>query len=240
MPTVRSLLRLESKEITPEGDLRMAFDTEKVLVLTDVQVGPNVRAALENELGGLVGMQGKARISTRGVASEIEFEVPKTASASVRSQLDSMQDSIRNMYLPFPEEPVGKGAKWQVTWALPVNGARMDVRIGYTLQKLEAGSLDADVETTLSAPPEQTMTLPTLPPDARAVLVSLTGKGVGKASPSLTHLIGTGESRITTSSSVRITLNGQKLDQASRTDMRVTVRPAKAAAKADGAAPPKK
>jgi hypothetical protein len=35
LPTMRTLMKLEAKELTPEGDMRITFDTEKVTVLAD-------------------------------------------------------------------------------------------------------------------------------------------------------------------------------------------------------------
>lgn len=237
MPTVRTTMRLEGKEVTPEGDLRLAFDTEKVEVLDDKPLAPELRGKLEKELGGLVGLKGKSRISPRGVASEVGFELPATTPEPVRAQVEGMQDGIRNMYVPLPEEPVGKGARWEVGWHLPVNGAAMDVKVLYAVQKVDDTGLTADITTTFAAPPEQTMNLPGLPPEAKAVLVSLSGKGNGKASPVFAKLVGNGENRVTMATAFRVTAGPQKVDQKTNTDMTVVIRPAKAGVAAKPTAP---
>lgn len=230
LPTVRTIMKVESKEVTPEGDLRCTFDAEKVDVLKDVTIDPKMRGALEHELAGIVGMHGKARISSRGVASETDFELPPQASPRLKSQMDSMRDAIRQMYVPFPEEEVGKGAKWQVTSRVPLSGALMDTKMLYTLTKLENDGVSADVETTLSAQPNQPMQVAALPPGATATLESLSGKGSGKVAPSFVHLASNGSNKLSMESTFSVAMRGEKVQMTMQSDIGVTSRPGKAPA----------
>ena len=232
LPTVRSTMRIDGVELTPEGDLRCTFKTEKVDLLKDVKMDAKLREGLEKELGGLVGMHGKARISTRGIASESSFELPPNASPGLNAQLDVMRDAIRQMYVPFPEEEVGKGAKWDVTSRLPINGALVDTKLAYTLVKVDAASAQADVETSLLAPPNQAMRMGALP-GATATLESLVGKGSGKVSPSLSRLVGSGTNQVSMESSFSvITKTGQQIQMKMQSDVAVISRPAAAPARA--------
>jgi hypothetical protein len=237
LPTVRTTMRIDAKELTPEGDLRCTFNADKVEVLKDVQVDPKMRGTLEKDLAGLVGMHGKARISTRGVASETELELSPGAPPSLRGQLDTMRDAIRNMYVPFPEEEVGKGAKWEVTSRVPLSGAMMDTKMLYTLTKLEAESAQTDVEVALSAPPNQAMQIAALPPNASATLDSLSGKGSGKVSPSFVRLVGTGTNKLAMEAAFGVAMQGEKVQMKMQSDVVVALRPAKAPGPP---APPKK
>lgn len=228
LPTVRTVMRIDAKELTPEGDLRCTFNADKVEVLKDVQVDPKMRATLEKDLAGLVGMHGKARISTRGVASETELDLAPGAPASLRGQLDTMRDAIRNMYVPFPEEEVGKGAKWEVTSRVPLSGAMMDTKMLYTLTKLDPESAQTDVEVALSAPPNQPMQIAALPPSASATLDSLAGKGSGKVTPSFVRLVGTGNNKLSMEAAFGVAMQGEKVQMKMQSDVVVSMRPAKA------------
>ncbi|HVH43086.1 MAG TPA: DUF6263 family protein [Labilithrix sp.] len=236
IPTMRSIMRFDAKEVTPDGDLRVAVETEKVEVLKDAKVDPTIVAALEKEVVGLVGTKGTAKISPRGVATETDFELPPAASPKLKGQLESIRDAIRNMYMPLPEEEVGKGAKWEVTSRVPISGAMMDVKATYALQKLEADSAQADVELALSAPPNQPMQLPGLPPGASTTLDSLAGKGTGKASPSFVKLVGSGTSKLSMEMTSTTAIQGQKMSMKMSTDIAMSIGPSKAAP----AAPAKK
>lgn len=228
LPTVRTTMRIDAKELTPEGDLRCTFNADKVDVLKDVVVDPKMRATLEKDLAGLVGMHGKARISTRGVASETELDLAPGAPPSLRGQLDTMRDAIRNMYVPFPEEEVGKGAKWEVTSRVPLSGAMMDTKMLYALTKLDADSAQTDVEVALSAPPNQPMQIAALPPSATATLDSLAGKGSGKATPSFVRLVGAGSSKLSMEAAFGVAMQGEKVQMKMQSEVVVSLRPAKA------------
>jgi hypothetical protein len=230
LPTVRTLMRIEAKELTPEGDLRCAFSADKVDVLKDVQVDPKLRGAVEKEMAGVVGMHGRARISPRGVATETEFDLAPGASETVKGQMDTMRDAIRQMYIPFPEEEVGKGAKWDVTSRIPLGGALIDSKMAYTLTKLEADRAEADIAITMTAPPNQPMQIGALPPGATATLDGVSGTGAGKVSPSFVHLVGTSSSKISMESSFSVAMKGEKAQMKMLSDVTAASRPAKAPA----------
>lgn len=225
LPTIRTTMRIDAKELTPEGDLRCTFNADKVEVLKDVKVDAKTREGLEKELAGLVGMHGKSRISTRGVASESEFQLPPHASQSLNTQMETLRDAIRQLYVPFPEEELGKGATWEVTSRIPINGALVDTKMGYVLTKLEAGGAQADVDISLSAPPNQPMRIGALPAGATATLDSLAGKGSGTVSPSFVRLVGTGSNKVSMESTFAVTIRGQKIEMKMQSDVAVVLRP---------------
>jgi hypothetical protein len=227
IPTVRMWTRIDPKERTPEGDLRCAFVTERVQVLDDVKIPAEMRAKLDKEMGGLVGLSGSSRISTRGIATEVDFTVPPTASESVKKSMDSLRDAIRQMYVPLPQEEVGVGARWVVTMKLPVSGASMEVEATYTLKELRADGMRADVAMRITAPSRQLMKLPALPQGATALLDSLSGEGLGKVSPSFTRLAGEGSARMTMETTIEISAAGDHLRMAMTTETAVTSRPSK-------------
>jgi hypothetical protein len=234
LPTMRTTMKIHAKEITPEGDLRCEFNTEKVDVLKDGPPDAKMHAALEKELGQIVGMHGTGRISSRGVLSESEFELPPGAGEKLRSQMGTMRDAIRQMYMPFPEEEVGKGAKWEVTSRIPLNGILLDSKALYTLTKVDKDGVQVDVDTVISAPPNQSMAVPGLPPGGSATLTSLAGRGSGKVSPLFAHLQASATNKVAMETAVSIAAQGESMQMTSTTDVLVTSRPVKAPA------PPKK
>jgi hypothetical protein len=181
------------------------------------------------EMTALVGMHGKARFSTRGVVSETELTLLPGAPAALDQQVDSTREWIRQIYTPFPEEEVGKGATWEVTARVPISGAMMDSTMVFTLVKVDSSSAQTSVETSLSALPNQPMPLPTLPPGATATLGSLTGSGAGKTSPSFSRLVGTSTNKMSMDLAMDIAMQSEKLTAKMHTEMIVSMRPGKAA-----------
>jgi hypothetical protein len=230
LPTIRMTLRLDSSEVTSEGDLRYSMNTERVEVMKDGQADPKLTGVLEKELASLVGLHGKGRVSPRGIASETELELPPGASDMAVKQLDAVRDSIRQIYVPLPEEEVGKGAKWDVTSHIPVSGAMMDMKMRYSLTALIADGVQADVETNFAAPPNQIMKVAALPPEATATLESMTGQGKSKVETSFSHLIGKGTSNVTSKTALNVAAQGEKLQMNMQSDIALVIRPGKAPA----------
>ena len=126
---------------------------------------------------------------------------------------------------------VGKGARWEVTSRVPLSGALMDTKMVYTLTKLDADSVAADVAIALFAPPNQPMQLAALPPGSSATLSSLSGGGSGKATPSFVHLASTGSTMLSMDSSFGVAMQGESVQMRLQSRIAVTVRPGKAPAK---------
>lgn len=228
LPTIRTILRIDVADVSPEGDMHCTFRTEKVEVKNDAKLDSALRSKLETDLAGLIGSHGKSRVTSRGVASEMDFELPANAPATLQSQLDSMRDTMRNMYVPLPEEAVGKGAKWDVSSRVPVSGAMMDTKITYSLLSLAADSATADVKVALSAPANQPMKLAALPPGAAATLLSLQGEGTGKVTPSFVNLVGSGNNRLTMDSAFRVAMGKENVEMKMATEVAIAVRRGKA------------
>lgn len=239
LPTMRATMHLETKEVTADGDAKLAFDTEKVDVLKDGKADPKLVAALEEELKGLVGIKGHATITPRGIAKDTDFELPPTASPRLKGQVDSMKDAIRNMYMPLPEEEVGKGAKWLVSSRIPLTGAMMDVAATYSLQNLTTDGAQSNVDIVLSAEPNQPLQVDGLA-GATATLDSLSGKGTGKTAPTFSKLVATGNSHVSMQLASSASLRGDKITTKVSTDVTVDIKPGKAPAPAKAAPAPAK
>lgn len=227
IPTVRTWTRIKPKELTPEGDLRCGFVSERVQVLDDVKIAPAMRANLEKEMGGLIGLEGTSKISPRGVATEVEFSLPATASDAVKKSMESMRDAIRQMYVPLPEEEVGVGARWLVTSRMPLSGAVVDMNITYALKQLRPDGMRADVEIAMAAPSKQVIKMATLPPGATAMLDSLSGHGSGKVAPTFARLVGEGTTHIELESAFEISAKGEHVRMVVNAETNVAARPSK-------------
>jgi len=225
MPTIRTALRLAVVDLASDGEARIVFDLDNVDVLSDVAIEPAVRTALETELAGMVGMRGSSRMSTRGAQSEIVFELPN-ASPSMKNHLDGMRDSIRHMYVLFPEEPVGPGARWETTSRFPTTGGMLwDRKASCTLVRLTGTTTEIDVQLELSAP-RQAMQLP---PGSTGVLESLDGKGGGKVSIPLRQLATTGNMKLATDAAFTVTTKASSVSMTMKVTADLSTRQGKPA-----------
>lgn len=223
-PTMRMTLKSTITEVLPTGDARVALALDSFELLRDVPMLSGPRTMLETSLAQLAGMTGTSRLSPRGVPSEIVFELPN-ATPQLQTMLDSLRDSMRQMYVPLPEAAVGKGAKWEATARYTINGMMMDSKITYLLTERSPDTLAVTIETQLSAPEQEL----SLPGGMRGTIKTLSGSGTGKLSQPLTRLVGTGENGVTSDARFSVSDGSKTLDATLKTTVVVGVRPGKPA-----------
>ncbi len=223
LPTVRSRIRIDVTELTPEGDARLAFNWLAVTVLPDVKVDAKMRHALESELGGLVGTRATARVSTRGATSDIAFVPAPNMTPTMRSSLGRMTDSLRQLYLPFPGAAVGAGARWTIVVQVPFNGIAMDATYRYRLVELTAATARCDIKVTMSAA-KQPMEVGS---GMTGQLDSLTGHGEGTMTFTFDRLTPVGGTHVASDAAFSIATGDTVLTAKMHVDALVGTRPAK-------------
>lgn len=240
MPTARMVMKIEISEVLPDGNAKLAAKTERIELLKDVPLDEGPRSQLEQSLGSLVGMKAHATVSTRGVTSDMEFELPPNADEKVKANLESMRDTLRELYVPLPEEEIGANAKWDVDARMPISGAMVDVKRTYAVKELKADAVKTDITVSMLAPAKQPMRSIPLPPGMTAQLDSLKGQGTGKATTPFARLVGESAMSVTVDTAIDAgdEKERQKLVMHNVTD--VTIKPGKAAPAKSAAPAPKK
>ena len=186
-PTIRMTIRADTPEVAADGRAAIDFVVERVRALDDAAMEPPARAGLETRLAELVGLRIRSRLSTVGVPSAIELDLPPGASAAERQLLDGLKDSLGKLYIPMPEQPVGIGATWIVTVRSPINGITSNVRYRCTLTRLDAASASFVVALQFASD-RQEMHVGSAP-GITTMLESLTGSGKGSVTVQWDHLV---------------------------------------------------
>jgi hypothetical protein len=221
-PTIRMTIQSSVSELLPGGDARVVYEVVGFELLQDVQVPAAQRAALESSLAQVAGMTGSSRLSARGVPSELKFELPN-ATPQLQQMMDSLRDAMRQMYIPLPKDPVGKGAKWEATARYRVSNMIFDSKIIYLMTERSAGSLEVKIETALSAQPQS---FP-LAHGMTGTIKSSAGVGTGTLSQPLTRLVGTGTNNITSDTQFSVDDGSKTLHATMHMTATVAVRPGK-------------
>ncbi len=156
------------------------------MALSDASVGeagpgvdPMVVSTMKDMLGKMNGLGGTATVSPRGDVVKADFQVPDNAPNEVRQVIDSFQQSMQQISVPFPEEAVGVGAKWQVTSVVEQNGMKIGMVSTFELKSFEDGGVVVSHAIRQSAD-EQFVEAPGMPPGSRAKLKRLSGEGAGE------------------------------------------------------------
>lgn len=225
MPTIRTVLRIDGKELTPEGDLRYTFEEERADVLSDVQVDAKIKERIASTMKDTIGLKGHGRVSPRGVSSEIDFELPPSAPESVAATLESLRDGLKQMTSMLPEEEVGVGGRWEVTSRVPMDGAMVDFKQTYTVTKLSADGMQAKVDTTMSAPANQPFAPPHMPPGADVSLESMTGSGTGNTDAKFKKLVPDAKTKVSNTLSMKIKMKGEEMHSGMKSEIEAVIKP---------------
>lgn len=141
------------------------------------------RASFTAALSRLEGVRGHVVVSDRGL--EIEAELDADPEGTVLPQIaQTMRQTLRQATVPLPAEPVGVGAKWEVTEVQEAMGMRVTITTTYEVRALDGDVLT--VRTSVAAiAPEQDIRLPNMPDAYRADLKRLHATGGGTTVQSL-------------------------------------------------------
>lgn len=121
----------EVREVSAEGVATL--DNE--IVDADLQMpgmpgGGDASSMVKDMMRGL---RMSLKLDARGRASDVEV----TGGGAFAKQLaDQLGQSLENSTIPFPEEPVGVGAKWQALTRVEANQMQMRVVVEYELVSL--------------------------------------------------------------------------------------------------------
>jgi hypothetical protein len=194
----------DPERVTSEGNLLHRFVVESVDVAKDSSTNPELRQALERDLPALAGLSGEAETTARGRTLHVSLVVPPNVNEQVKSMLEQTQRSIRELTVPFPAEPVGRGARWRVTNALHMNGMSVKRTASFVLSQTDGDQGALDVAVVLTAPPQDVKD----PKGASIHLDSLNGKGQGSVRYDLGRLVPTSDMEIVVDAAMTVDADG--------------------------------
>lgn len=182
MPPVRTPPMLMTMEgvITRVG----ATTFDMAVRVTNADIDPNgdpaMVKAMRPELAKLVGMVTTMRMDRRGRVQTADVSLPGTVDASTQQFMESMRQSMSQATAPFPDEPVGAGARWTVASTVENSMMSLSQSSEFELVDLKGDQGTAVVNLTQEAPPQIVH-----PPNAAGTNVvtkldSMNGTGKGK------------------------------------------------------------
>lgn len=146
-PDVSMTLLIEPQQVLEDGSLRYSFRLTQVQVQKDPRVGEAMMNSLQQRTRALEGLHGSAVVTPQGQTREASVELPKGTDPHVEQLLDSLRQSVTQLSAPFPEQPVGRGARWQTVSPLRVPNLQMRQVTTYTLQEAQGDTLRIGVIT---------------------------------------------------------------------------------------------
>lgn len=227
LPPMAADMTTTVKHVGEDGTVDYEYSIDHFATKPDPSTPKPVSDAMDARLGHMVGVTGSASVTARGFTENAKVNVPPDVDPKTRQMLNNMNESIQSLANPLPEEPVGVGAKWDVTMHPVVNGVSATQVYHCKLLSAHGDHITLAVGIEQSASP-QTLHLPNLPPGAKVDLVSLTSSGSGKLDVDLSHLVPRhSQVKIHSKSAMNATTSGQTQRMGTDMTMAIEVTPSK-------------
>jgi hypothetical protein len=152
IPLIRIGLAIDPKSISPEGDLRYEYRVVATDIANDPSAPQQFVMPLRMGLEGMKGVTGWAIISPRGITKDAGFPAPRGASQQTTQIMEQIKQTARELATPFPDEAIGKGAKWEKTTKVDAREAKATQKETYTLVDLGGDKGKVEVVTNLTSP----------------------------------------------------------------------------------------
>ena len=201
LPGTRTTMTIDTKEVSPEGELHYEFILEQTEVVPNPDDNPAAIKAMQRQMDTMLGLSGSAMVTSQGFSTDVTINIPRGAGLQVRQMINDMQQSMTRMLVPLPDEPVGRGAVWQATTPIETPAMKFTQVATYALLEIQGDTVKLDVQITQSAPPQESRPIGGAP-DSTVMLESFDTSGSGTVELQMTNVVPTSKLNLTTTNVV--------------------------------------
>ena len=203
LPTMKIGVDVDVQSVAANGDASYGVVFTSMSAEAAPGTDPAMAQMMQGAAGSIVGTKGTAIISDRGISRDAKFSNPN-ADPALAQALSQVSNSLESMSMPFPVEPVGVGARWEVRQAISSGGLSV-----YQKTTAELVSVTAS-EVTLKLTQEQTAPAQAMDNPAfggmKVSIDSYKGSGTGTTTVRFASLVPTAE--INSTASMTMSMEG--------------------------------
>jgi|GEM_PF-3376833 len=152
LPTTECAGTTITRAVDADGTAHRAGWIEGINVLSTPGVEPSVQAKLEEMLRGFGKLSFEETIDTRGQISESKLDLSSIHDPVLLQTMEQTASSMSSLTVPWPVEPVGIGAKWEVQSSVG-KGQQLARTIVVTLSALHGQQVQLEMATTITGAP---------------------------------------------------------------------------------------
>lgn len=149
---------------------------------------PATAEQLNGSLAAVRGITSSARITDRGQTLEGRVDTSSVTEPNVKQVLDQLSTQFSQLSVPFPEEAVGRGARWVVTQRADLSGVRTTIENTFTLRSLEGDRYELDLAQELRGE-EGPAALPGVPAGTTVTIEEYLLSGAGRVTGTLAAIV---------------------------------------------------
>jgi Family of unknown function (DUF6263) len=183
VPSMNMQADVEFPEVAADGGMKYKLVTHD-LKFVDTP-GARVSASMLNaKLAGMGDMEATGTLAPSGKVSDFNIEM-KNAPPQIKQMMGNLKQSYDQMVTQLPDEPIGKGGRWQVVATMDQNGVKATQTAVFEVEDISDSVVKLKSTVTVAAPAQ------TINSGGMSVqLKRMTGTGSGNITLDLTKLIG--------------------------------------------------
>ena len=154
MPPIQLEVQMGPSSATREGFIRHPVAITQVrLSKSAEQMSPAQRQQLESSLAPLLKVKGYSEMDVQGRIRRGDFEGMEAVPADLSVMLGNIRSAL--LSIPFPDEPLGIRARWEVERKVQLSGFWIDQVVTYTVLALRDDEVDLQISARQYAEPQQ-------------------------------------------------------------------------------------
>ncbi len=178
IPRIGTLLDLTTAAAPVDGGLGVSAVVRDVSIAKDAGLPQQVADKLLPHLSTMKGLTLGYVVTPEGRVRQASAQLPGGKTAGADATLQQMSQSLESMIAPFPEEPVGLGARWEVVARFDSSGTELVQWSTFELRERDATGARLGLEVQQAAAKADVQP-PNLPAGVTAKLAAFSSLGRG-------------------------------------------------------------
>lgn len=153
IPPVQLEVKMGPAEPTPQGYLRHPIEITQVRISKMAEkMSPAQREQMEKTLAPLLQVQGWSEMDAQGRIRRGEFRGMEDVPPTLRTMLGNIRSAL--LTVPFPDEPLGARARWEVERRVQFSGVWVDQVVTYHIEKMDREQVELQITARQTAQPQ--------------------------------------------------------------------------------------
>ncbi|MDH3654646.1 MAG: hypothetical protein OEN21_10285 [Myxococcales bacterium] len=153
IPPVQLEVKMGPAEPTPQGFIRHPIQITQVRISKMAKkMSPAQREQMEQMLAPLLQIRGWSEMDAQGRVRRGEFRGMEDVPPTLRTMLGNIRSAL--LTVPFPDEPLGARAQWEVERRLQFSGVWVDQVVTYRIDKIDKDQLQLQITARQTAQPQ--------------------------------------------------------------------------------------
>jgi hypothetical protein len=190
LPPVVIGVAIDPTSVSADGDLAYAWRVVSTQVDAAAGLASPMADGMRDEVAAVEHLAGTATVNALGLTTSFALNLaslPEAGAGGSGQMIEQVRQTLRDLAPPFPDEPVGRGARWEKLSQLSSRDARLTQTDTFTL--LESTKMGGKIDDVLAqTAPSQPLPTPGMP-NAQARMDSMLASGDAKTTFERSRLV---------------------------------------------------